>query len=320
MLHVEAVECVGELHRVLNDSPSKISPSHITTSKGRLVDPKIVEILDELAQQNNVKKLADVATVEIGFVTGSNNHFIRSQQELEQLQVPRSGWLPVIPRTRWLTGLEFSEEDIQEYIDSGFRAFLVLPESCQEQDSGFTKWIELGIQLDVHNRVKCNARTPWFRVKLPPVPDAFATCTRLGSPLLVLNRTGYRCSNALHAVRWSSNGGIMPEAASVGFLTSAVSVWAEIHGRRYGGGVLKMEPGTLKRVPLPIVSGTETAFEELNELMRQGRENVARKLADERVLHEELGLSNKDIQLMQRSGEALIAQRRPPRTERVQNV
>lgn len=319
-LHVEAVESVGELDRVLNHSASKTSPSRITTHNGRVVDPKVVSILDELAQQNSVKKFVDVATVEIGFVTGSNNHFIRNQQQLEQLQVPRSGWLPVIPRTRWLRGLDFNEEEIQEYIDNGYRAILVFPESCQEQDSGIVKWIESGVQLGVHNRVKCNVRTPWFRVKLPPVPDAFATCTRLGSPLLVLNRTSYRCSNALHSVRWRSNGEFMPEAASVGFLTSAVSVWAEIHGRRYGGGVLKMEPSTLKQVPLPIVPSADAAFEELNELIREGRENIARKLADERVLHEELGLSKKDILLMQRSDEELIAQRRPPRTENTQNV
>ena len=319
-LRVEAVECVRELDRVLNDSVRKIPKPRTTTSNARLVNSKVIEILNELAQQECVKKLADVATVEIGFVTGSNNHFIRNRQELEHLQVPRTGWLPVIPRTRWLAGLDFTEEDIQEYIDKDFRCYLVFPEPCQEQHQGFKNWIEEGIRSEVHNRVKCSVRAPWFRVKLSPVPNAFATCTRSGSPLLVLNRTSYRCSNALHAVRWHSNGGFMPEAASVSFLTSAVSVWAELHGRRYGGGVLKMEPSTLKRVPLPIVRAAGTNFEELNELMRQGREAEARKLADNLVLYDGLGLSKRDIQLMQQAGDELLAQRRPTRTESVKNV
>ena len=312
-LRIESVESIEILDEVLNNSTGNIPSSAVPTTNGRIVDSAVVDILNELEQQNVVQTFADLATVEIGLVTGSNKHFIRSRQDLEQLQVPSAVWKPVIPRTRWLAGMEFTKEDFQEFINTGHRSMLVRPEPNQEQDLGIKEWIEEGIKLDVHNRVKCTVRTPWFRVKLPPAPDAFATCSRLGSPLLVLNRADCWCSNALHAVRWRGDADLSPEVATVGFLTSAVSVWAEIHGRRYGGGVLKMEPSTLKQVPLPLVSDAENVFDELNELLRRGQEKEARQRADDQVLRRGLGLTKNDIRRLQLALADLISQRRPVR-------
>ena len=102
-------------------------------------------------------------------------------------------------------------------------------------------------------------------------------------------------------------------AIAVGFLTSAVSVWAELHGRRYGGGVLKMEPGTLNRTPVPIVQDAENAFDELNKLIRDGQEAEARKRADDLVLGDQLGLPKKDIKRLQEAHDLLMTQRRPTR-------
>ena len=166
----------------------------------------------------------------------------------------------------------------------------------------------------MHERYKCASRRVWFRLELPPIPDAFATCSRLGSPLLVLNRARYRCSNALHSLRWQPSLAVAPESVAVGFLTSAVSVWAELHGRRYGGGVLKLEPGTLNKVPVPLVPEAEGAFQEIDLLLRSGREDEARRMADKIVLGEGLRLPQGDIQKLQEARLLLKSQRCPARS------
>ena len=162
-------------------------------------------------------------------------------------------------------------------------------------------------------RYKCALRSDWFRVDLPALPDAFATCARAGSPLLVLNRGECLNSNALHSVRWKSESAVTPEAVAVGFLTSAVSAWAELRGRRYGGGVLKIEPGTLKRIPLPLIPGAAAVFQKLDGLLREGREEEARKIADERVLGEGLGLEDSEIETLNQVRTDLMEWRRPSR-------
>ena len=104
-----------------------------------------------------------------------------------------------------------------------------------------------------------------------------------------------------------------PEAVAVGFLTSAVSAWAELRGRRYGGGVLKVEPGTLKAIPVPLVEGSEDIFRDLDLLIRQGEEEKARKAADERVLRHGLGLGKHEIDILRRTRSKLMEWRRPSR-------
>ena len=313
VLRVEAVDSSEELEAVLNSPSSRNYSLQLVTSKGRRVNSLTLEVLSELEQHTSVRKIEDFATVKVGVVTGANQHFIRNDSDMKQLGVPQEAWERLISRTRWLSGLEFTGDDLQRVEDAGHNTILVRPLPTYEDTPGIQRWIAEGIEAGIHERYKCKLRSPWYRVDLQAAPDAFATCTRLGAPLLVLNLAGCRCTNALHAMYWHHGIEASPSAISIGFLTSAVSVWAELNGRRYGGGVLKMEPGTLNRMPVPVVKDAEGAFAELNKLMRFGQEPEARALADELVLGDRLGLTKKDIRRLQRARTQLVAQRRPVR-------
>jgi adenine-specific DNA-methyltransferase len=130
---------------------------------------------------------------------------------------------------------------------------------------------------------------------------------------LVLNRAGYQCSNAIHSVVWRHPQRFEPAAIAVGYLTSLTAVLAEIHGRRYGGGVLKIEPGALRGLPVPVVNSVADVFDEINSLMRRGKEESARSAADEVVLRCALGLSRRKVSWLERARHALSKQRVPSR-------
>ena len=235
-------------------------------------------MLSRLGEDQAVRRLGEVANVSVGVVTGANRHFIRSAGDLDALGLPPGVRHRIVPRTRWLKGLEFTDQDHDTFLDAGAAALLVRPESA-EDDRLAEPWIHEGLETSIDERYKCSRRKEWFRVDMPSPPDAFATCTRAGSPLLVLNRGECQNSNAVHSIRWKRDVAAAPESVAVGFLTSAVSAWAELQGRRYGGGVLKIEPGTLKKMPVPLVAGSEDAFHDLDVLLRKGKEEEARRLA-----------------------------------------
>ncbi len=312
-LRVEAVEQIEDLASILSSPECGPAAPYLTTEKGRCIDAAPAEILGELGHHADVSKLAELAEVKIGLVTGANKHFIRNIENLEQLGVPRETWIKIVSRTRWLTGLDFTREELEELVNSGERAVLVRPEAELEDNPNVLRWIREGTNAGIQERYKCANRDPWFRIALRPAPDAFATCTRMGPPLLVLNRANALCTNAIHALYWHHKDDSLPSAVAVGFLTSAVRLWSELHGRRYGGGVLKMEPSTLGHVPVPLAKGVKPTFEELNLLIREGREDDARAIADDFVLRDALGLSKKDIGRLQQAGERLMFLRRPAR-------
>ena len=312
-LSVESVQHADDLGRALHCPPGASNSPSVTAPNGRSVDRATARLLAELECSELARKLADVASIRIGLVTGANGHFIRNREYLERIGVPRRAWRRIVPRTRWLSGLNFSRGDHERLARAGRTAFLVRPARAHEKASGVRRWVAEGIAAGLHERSHCGKRDPWFRVDLPCAPDAFGTCTRMGSPLLVLNRAGVRCTNTLHEIRWHQPNGAVPKAVCAGFLTSAVGAWAEYHGRRYGGGVLKLEPSILMRVPVPVVDAGAMAFDELNEMMQSGREEEARRSADDIVLRDALGLSRKDIRRLQRARSILMSQRRPVR-------
>ena len=314
-LRVEAVERAKDLATILKTSKRDRAAPHLTTEKGRCIDTRTAHLLGELEQHNAVKVISDLATVRIGLVTGANKHFIRDAEDLKKRDIPSEIWVKLVSRTKWLPGLDFTAEDLKELVCSGERAILVRPMSTHEDTPSVERWINEGVQSGIHMRYKCAIRDPWFRVALQPVPDAFATCTRMGAPLLVLNKASSQCTNALHALSWRRGVDASASAIAAGFLTSAVSVWSELYGRRYGGGVLKIEPSTLNRTPVPVIQRAECAFVELNNLVRCGREDDARARADDLILGDELGLSKKDIRRLQQAGRQLMFRRRPVRKE-----
>lgn len=307
-----AVESVDDLRSVLLSSNGR-SPhgSSFPPAAGDTLGAAMA-LLRRIQQSPEVKRLDEVASVRVGVVTGANRHFIRSREALDALGIPADARHGIVSRTRWLEGLEFRDADQGTLVEAGAAAFLVRPESA-EHDRLVDRWIQEGIAGGIDDRYKCSLRNDWFRVDLPTVPDAFATCARAGSPLLVLNRGGCLNTNAVHSVRWNSDRPVAPEAVAVGFLTSAVSAWAELRGRRYGGGVLKIEPGTLKRVPVPLIPGTEEAFQDIDRLLRKGREEEAREIADMRVLRDGLGLGNREIESLKQVRTDLMEWRRPSR-------
>lgn len=311
-LQTLAVESVGNLDSVLagsNGRPpcySRFPPGVTDTGL------KAVTLLSGVAKTPGVKRLGEVAAIRVGVVTGANQHFIRTRGDLDGLGLPDNVRHRIVSRTRWLRGLAFTDRDHENFANGEAAAFLVRPE-CPEDDQSVEPWIDEGVERGINDRNKCAIREDWFRVMTPPPPDGFATCARAGSPMLVLNQGGCLNSNAIHSVTWKPDCVSEPKAMAVGFLTSAVSAWAELRGRRYGGGVLKIEPGTLKRIPVPLVEGAEDAFEELDRKLREGREEEARKIADDRVLRQGLGVGSDEIECLRLLRSKLMQWRRPSR-------
>ena len=175
-------------------------------------------------------------------------------------------------------------------------------------------WIEQGIAQGVHRRFKCRIRDPWYAVPLGPVPDAFVTCARGGAPKLVLNDSGARCTNTLHAVRWRR--AVDGKAIAVGFLSSLTALIAELYGRRYGGGVLKLDPSDVSSLLIPMARISAHEFDHINRMVRAGNEAGARLLADRLTLRKSHCLEEAEYRALCEALSDLVGQRRPNRDHR----
>lgn len=308
-LEVKSVADVSELARVIEGAET---PRHlITTSNGRTLERAAFEVLSTAIMTKCIRHFGQLAQIRIGFVTGANRYFIRSASDLDELGHPDEARLPVVTRTSWLDGLTFSADDHAVRAAADSRAFLVHP---MDDTSALSGWLAQGEAEAVNTRHKCGDRDPWYQVRLVDrPPDAFASSTRQGLPRLAVNIASYHCSNTLHMVHWADDLKVDVRSILVAYHTSLSGLWAELNGRRYGGGVLKLDPGVLKRMPIPMVDDAAGAFEEMDRLLRAGDEGKARDLADQVVLAGGLGLSARSISTLRQACASLANQRIPRR-------
>ena len=87
----------------------------------------------------------------------------------------------------------------------------------------------------------------------------------------------------------------------------------ELEGRSYGGGVLKLEPTEMQRVPviLPTCSEGELRdyFEAANREIRAGNFSAVTWMSDQLILKDHLGLSATDIRRLARARSHLVERR-----------
>jgi hypothetical protein len=103
-------------------------------------------------------------------------------------------------------------------------------------------------------------------------------------------------------------------------LNSLTALGAELEGRSYGGGLLKVEPKEADKVPMPSLALLEKASDDLRAMrpqlgrcLRNSQLEDALGLVDRVLLVKHLGLSEEDVKSL-RAGRVALAARRAARS------
>ena len=234
--------------------------------------------------------LGDVAEVRIGIVTGANRRFVLDETAARHHGLPNHALRPVLAKMVDARGLVLEEDDLAGARSSGSRCLLVDTSRLDQEPKGAplrryladTAWA-----VKRPNRT-FRKRTPWHRPDDGLVPDAFLSYMSGEGPRLVVNRTPYVSTNAIHRVTLRQGREGRAEALALGVVSTLGQLSAELEGRSYGAGVLKLEPSDARRLRLPVSDvegeGLAEASTEVDALLRAGNSDSARARADAYVL------------------------------------
>lgn len=211
---------------------------------------------------------------ELGTVTGSNDFFTLSDADRRRWKIPKKDLIPVSPPgTRHLAGLEFGRVEWEDLRAGKGRVWMLYPES-DVVAPGLARYLKHGEDRGIPEAYKCSIRDPWWRPPAVPAPDLFFTYMSHRFPRLISNTSGATLVNSMHGVRLMDDA--PPEtqdALPLLVLNSATMLGAEIEGRAYGGGILKMEPREAAALPVPAPAQLRSAWKALRE--RRGEFNAA---------------------------------------------
>ncbi len=282
-----------------------------------LVDAVALELYSSFSRDPRIVPLGDVAEIRIGAVTGCNDLFIISETLRQQLGLSEAFVRPIVDRAAYLPGLSFTRRDHCRLVKDGRPSLLLSILERTKIAAPLAAYLDSAMERGVHSRYKCKVRSPWYCVQDAVVPDAFLHYMSSALPHLVLNSSGATCTNAIHRLTWKRNLPVKEQKwIALSSLSTLCQLGAELNGRWYGGGVLKLEPKQARRLLLvkapPKGAPLAKAFRTVDSLLRKREIHSAVELVDELVLLDALGLSKGNIDVLARACEFLRQLRLPP--------
>jgi adenine-specific DNA-methyltransferase len=198
--------------------------------------------------------LESIAKIGLGGVTGDASFFLMNEKKRASLGLPTSAVTPVVSKASHLRSALLTQTDWDDLKASGGRIWLFNPATALEKHPYVRHYLELGSAEGGCNRqaYKVANRDPWYRTPLSSVPDAFLSGMSQHGPWLCINETRrVNATNTLYVVRFSSRHPGDWYMWALALLSSEARRQIRRIGRRYPDGLVKYEPGSLRKLELP---------------------------------------------------------------------
>lgn len=213
--------------------------------------------------------LDEYGSPELGTVTGANSFFTLNEATRQEFGLmPGQHVVPICPPgTRHLRGTTFTRRDWEQLHETGEAVWILYPDPADESEA-LARYLAVGVAQGVPEAYKCAIRTPWWRPPVVRKPDLFFTYMSHRYPRLVANTAGVTFVNSMHGVRLTDGPKVSQLALPLLGMNSVTMLGAELFGRSYGGGILKMEPREAARLPLPKPGDLAAAWKRLEHERR----------------------------------------------------
>lgn len=253
--------------------------------------------------QEHFVGLGQYGQPELGTVTGANAFFAMSEAARTQFDLPQRHLTPIVPPgTKHLRGTSFTRGRWEQLRLDGKRVWLLDP-TVKKPTGSLAQYIERGERLGVDKAYKCSVREPWWRPPTVPAPDLFFTYMSHRYPRLIRNEAGVSLVNSMHGITlYDDAPSDVREALPFLAFNSTTMLGAELFGRSYGGGILKMEPSEAAQLPVPGPTALAAAWAllcpqraKLEELVRAGEWKGVVSVVDDALLRQCLDLPREEI-------------------------
>lgn len=270
------------------------------TIKGKwmpiFLNDKERDILSACRENPAVERFVDIASVDVGIVTGANKFFLVPDETVREHKLQK--WAhPMFGRSDHVDGLIYSVADHESNNGTGLPAnFLWFREAeLQKMPANVQRYLSVGLEQDLQKRFKCRTRKCWYEV--PSVYTApIAMLKRAHNyPRLVLNKAEAFTTDTAYRIQAT---GMKLEALVLGFVNSLTCLTAELEGRHYGGGVLELVPSEIERLLVPKIKGTSSLLKIADQRYRASANDIAFLSERDDIVLNEIGMSPAERQLI----------------------
>lgn len=241
---------------------------------GSLVEEDAADTVNDMRARGIFSELQTWGETTLGIVTGNNKYFAMSPGRVKQQGLKRNETLPLSPPgSAHLRGLALTTSALRRLGAEGKATRLFRP--AEQHSTEAESYIQAGEQAGVHLAYKCRVRRVWYQPPVVPPADLLLTYMNADTARITTNEAGAHHLNSVHGVYLNEEyRELGRELLPLASLNSVTLMHAELVGRAYGGGILKIEPREADRWLLP---SPQTVAAHADEL-RAVKARVARLL------------------------------------------
>lgn len=224
------------------------------------------------------KKVCEICDASPGIVTGANNEFILTKEQVEQLECEEF-ILPTIPKSNILNGqFLLTQEVVQKMGEEGKRIYLLNLSNVDENlfSEALKKYLTLigekenAANIKLKDRYKCKNRKPWYGVPIVRNGDLFFFKRYDRMPRVCVNEADLYTTDIAYNMRLNSL--YDKESMAFCFYNSLTLTQCEFYGRYYAGGVSELTPSEFKRLAIPYFQIDKNDINKLSEMFRKNED------------------------------------------------
>ena len=264
-------------------------------------------LLKSLKEHEAFAKFRDVASVDVGIVTGANKFFLVPDEVVAKFGL--EPWAhPMFGRSDHVAGLVYDADDHAENRRTGLPANFLWFDDQRESafPASVRRYLTAGEDEGLPLRYKCRVRSPWFRVPSVSLAPVAMLKRAHHFPRLVLNKAEAYTTDTAYRIHPARGSGA---SLVYSFFNSLTSLSAELEGRHYGGGVLELVPSEIERLLVPRHNANERELRRLDARFRNAADSFALLREQDAAILRPLGLTARDCERIHEAWDRLRQRR-----------
>ncbi len=213
-----------------------------------------------------IHKLGEFARSKRGLATGDNAYFLFNKEKAEKHCIPKKYLRPCIAKAGQVSGHLLDMSGFNRLVEENENTFVLdIAESDLNDCESLREYIDLGLTEGVSKKYLPSHRNPWYSTENMNIPQLFVSTFSRGQVKFIVNEAGVSHLTCFHGITF-----LKPDMNQIAIKAMAAYLNSDYchnlistEKRRLGGGLSKLEPRDVEKIPVPnfdLIPGDNLEF------------------------------------------------------------